>query len=430
MNKSSTFICAVMIAGSLLVSCKKDQPGPEGPPISAYRTYDLVTTAVKEDPHGGQVLLCKNTPIDRRNAFLQLVRPNGDFAQRIDFGSLPLRIENITFSAQELLITDFIPHPDGSFILVGIARQIDLNDRLHAVVYRLSRSGAVIGAPFRRFLAEDGVVITNVSDATQDLDGLPRIRALCGLLGHENLVVAARWETDDRAGVRLMRFALDNNNGAFLQGDIALPDADDRLHALACDVNNQRVILVADSSSAGTGFRTTVYERSVGPGSWTVELQKTLDILNAEPQQLIFNNGDLLLLGYRPETGNPNKVKPFAVRIGYVPDLQNAAVLDLFAGLPVTSYCAAYVNGGVELLTNTHQASAFQPFFDGDITSDLSVTTLSLPDLNPGNTSKVLPGQGLRPIGYFHTGGQRVVIGNQHPFLNGSYMHTFRLVIE
>ena len=51
-------------------------------------------------------------------------------------------------------------------------------------------------------------------------------------------------------------------------------------------------------------------------------------------------------------------------------------------------------------------------------------------DLNVREKTTVVQGQGLRGIGYFRSGGKRLVIGSQHPFLNAGYQHAFYMVLE
>ena len=77
----STFalVCCTLFFGA----CRKNDPQEEAPPISSYRTYELVCAAVKADPWGGQILLCKGSPVDRRTSFLQLMSAEGDLGPRM-----------------------------------------------------------------------------------------------------------------------------------------------------------------------------------------------------------------------------------------------------------------------------------------------------------------------------------------------------------
>ncbi|MBK6540451.1 MAG: hypothetical protein IPG10_04030 [Flavobacteriales bacterium] len=431
----STFalVCCTLFFGA----CRKNDPQEEAPPISSYRTYELVCAAVKADPWGGQILLCKGSPVDRRTSFLQLMSAEGDLGPRIDLDVLPRTAENITFQQSELLYTDFAPLSDGSILVVGIGRQVEQEDRLHVIVHRVGRDGAPIGAPFRRYLTAGGSVHVNIDGATKDLDGLPRLRALCDLHPSGDLLLAARWETASAAGIRLFRFAIGGSTGAFAQADIVLTAPDDRLHALTCAPNG-RVVVVTDAGLPGTSHTITAHGYQVSSTDWIGEGTGSLQdqgqtIINAEPQQMFWAGDSFVLVGTRPNTGDASVSKPFVARFGTATDISGE--IRVLSGLSasdrtVACYCAAVVNGQMELLTQAHESSALPPFFDGDITSDLETVALGWPGLSLGTTSTLVSGQGLRAIGLFVQNGERVLIGSQHPYLNAGFIHTFRLVLE
>ena len=152
------FLVLAMITGS--ISCTKEVSEDVPPPITDYRTYDVVPVAVKMAGEG-YALLCKASPIERRASSVQLLAANGELGMRLDLDALPRRIENIDFEMEELLFTDFMPRPDGTFIVVGIGRQIAADNRSHMVVYQVAPDGTPIGSPSRRLLRDSTLVNTN-----------------------------------------------------------------------------------------------------------------------------------------------------------------------------------------------------------------------------------------------------------------------------
>lgn len=420
---------------ALFSGCRKEVPDT-APPLSVYRSYDRVAVEVRADPAGGQVLLCKSTPIERSTAFLQLMGAAGDLRQRIFFDQFPGTVENIAFQEDDRWYTDFLPHPDGSFYIIGLARQTQMAERIHLVVHHIDRNGGQIEAPFRRYIVDNGILEPNIDGAEQSINGLPRSRAL-GALVNDGLVVAVRWETQDSAGIRLYRFPLGNTLQTTLQADLGLAGPSHRMHALACDPATGETVLVFEDEANGNDHRVVVQKSTPGNTTWTTEWSVQLDgpdfMLNAEPQQLQWRNGTYLLIGNQPRASDMNVIKPFVTHFTDEAEVNgNLKVLDGLAAAdqPVAAYCANWWNGSVTLVTQVHEASALQPFFDGDITSDLVLTDLAWPGLEPVGSLTVIPGQGLRGIGLFVTGGERLIMGSQHAYLNTAVVHTFRAVVE
>ncbi|HRH36856.1 MAG TPA: hypothetical protein PK760_00840, partial [Flavobacteriales bacterium] len=184
--------CAVLM--SLGIACRKEVVD-SAPPITTYRTYDIVPVLVKEDPLGGYLLLCKNTPIDQRTAFVQFINDDGDPVSTLSFDVLPRTIENVSFDPQEIIYTDIVPRNDGSLLVIGLGRQVAVDNRAHLIIHAVDRTGHALFPASRRFLHGDAEWVVNpVNDARQDPNGLPRTKALGALTGAD-LMVAARWET-------------------------------------------------------------------------------------------------------------------------------------------------------------------------------------------------------------------------------------------
>lgn len=416
----------------LALGCTKEISEEDPPPITDYRTYDLVPVAVKE-VDDRFALLCKNSPIDRRTAYLQELGADGELGDSISLEALPTRIEDVEFQRGDLLYTDFVHH-DGAYIIVGTGRQTDLENRLHLVVQFVAANGATVKEPFRRFLISGSEVgINDTPDLTQDLNGLPRQRVLCAI-AEGQLIVAARWETATAAGVRLFRFPLEEGTGPTTWRDIALSGPGDRLHQMACDPGG-RTILVTDVMDAGT-TRMKVWEYTPSPGEWSNGSSYIVGYPRTEPQQLVYRDGSFFLVGNQPE-GNValdanDPTEPFICRF---PDVAGVAsgfqVVDAGAqqGQCIASYCSGSWGGSSHLLAQRHEVSATVPYFEGDITSDLRLVDLDASQ-HVADTLTVIPGQGLRAMGAYEKGGDRIVIGSQHPFKNAGYQHTFYLVLK
>lgn len=414
-----------------LIACTKEPGDDEAPPIADYRTYDLVTVSVKEDPFGGGfVLLCKNSPIDRRTGFIQVLTADGELGARIDLDELPLRIENLDFSADELLYTDVIPRPDGSMLLIGLGRESQQSDRLHALIQGIDRSGAITGIAARRYLNRETLLNAN-DDANlyQDVDGLPRMRAIGTSTAAGDVIVAARWETTDSAGIDLFRFPLSGATGLVIGTQLPLSETFDRLHRIACDPVTGRTLLIADAGEEGGRRELMAHEGLPGFSAWSGLSGSPLDLRDVEPFDLAWSDGEFIMTGHvPPEAGAP--IKPCISRIAA--PLPPTIGVHVLAGpwpaeRPVACYSAGFWEGGVHLALQVHEVAALPPYFEGDITSDLVVGDVQ-GDQTVEERETVIPGQGLRAIGYFYKGGREIIIGSQHPFLNASYEHTFFLV--
>ncbi len=421
----------LLLAISGFIGCTKEMGDEEAPPIADYRTYDVVTVAVKEDPFGGGfVLLCKNSPIDRRTGFIQVLTADGELGARIDLDGLSLRIENLDFTADELLYTDVIPRPDGSLLLIGLGRESQQNDRLHALIQGIDRNGATTGISARRYLNRETLLNAN-DDANlyQDVDGLPRMRAIGASTVAGDVIVAARWETTDSAGIDLFRFPLSGATGLIIGAHLPLVETFDRLHGIACDPVTGRTLLIADAGEEGGRRELMAHEGLPGFSEWSGMSSSPLDLRDVEPFDLAWSNGEFIMTGHVPPAdGVP--IKPCISRIA-APLTPTVGVVVLAgpwsAERPVACYSAGFWEGGVHLALQVHEVSALPPYFEGDITSDLVVGDV-LGDNTIDERETVIPGQGLRAIGYFYRGGREIIIGSQHPFLNASYEHTFYLV--
>ena len=427
---------ATFLLFMLASACTKEALEIDAQGITDYRTYDWVPVNVKDAGSDGFALLCKNTQFERRTGFLRSLGADGSTGTAIDQNTLPTIIENVDFSRDELLYTDFARRQDGTYFLVGTGRETGPESRLHLVVQHMDKYGAQMDEPFRRFITSDAVVNTNVEhDLLQDLNGLPRQRALCDVMDNGDLIAAVRWETAASAGVRLFRFPASPEHGPTVWTDIALDHPTDRLHQMACDPSNGRTILVTDADDSGVR-KVEVFGFIPEVTAWSVDGSSHLPGARTEPERLTFEEGMFVLVGdqprsiVRPSDGS-DPIDPFLCRFTSASDVASGFSLvegTISDGRSVASYCAGWWDGTAHLLLQTHEVSALPPFFDGDITSDLSIVDMDA-GMNASEPETIITGQGLRAIGAFKKGGKRIVVGSQHPFLNAGYTHTFYIVL-
>ncbi len=420
----------MILALVLFVGCSKNPAEEPPPPIADYRTYDWVPVSVKDAGDEGFAVLCKNSPIERRTGYIQLLGTDGGEGARMNLDALPTRIEDIEFLPEDLLYTDFVQR-DGTYIIVGTGRQTDLDNRLHLVVQVTDRNGSPLAEPFRRFLTGESEVVTNdAADADKDLNGLPRLRALCDTYA-DALVVAARWETAAAAGVRLFRFPLHAGGASDAWTDIALAGPTDRLLHMACDKTNGRTVIVTDADGVATG--TKVWGFMPTASGWESEGEQNLTGGGRmDPQQLTFSGNGFVMVGNQVVSGT-ERIQPFVCR--FVDAAGASGAVHPVSGIvsderPVASYCTGSWDGGTHLLAQVHEASALVPYFDGDITSDLELVDLDGGGNKVGEPVGIILGQGLRAMGAFDKVGAHIIIGSQHPFLNAGYQHTFYLVLK
>ena len=411
----------------LLLACGKD-PEEEAPPrIRDFRTFGLVTVVVKDDVDDGHVLLCKSAPSDRSTSNIRLLGSDGSLQGDIALGELPRRIEDLDFLPEDLLYTDVEPLDDGSLLLAGTGLQSGLDDRLHMVLYRLTRTGDPVGEPIRRFITEHAAVVTVPPTEPQaDPDGLPRHRALIARL-NEGIAVAVRWETQVAAGIRLWWIPTADMGVAITSTDLPLGPPGDRLLQFAGGPSTGQVVVVVDHASTGGHHQTRVVGFHVDAGTWSAPEECVLPWSDLEPQQLTFTEGTFLLIGHRPVDGF---IRPFISRFQTAASAADGlfAVSDpVSAGHPLAAYCAQVINGSIRIAMQEHEASAAPPWFNGDITSDLVLAKLDA-NGNVVDRQVIVPGQGLRAIAVSSTEGQTRVIGTMHPYLNAAYEHTFFLV--
>ncbi len=412
---------------ALLLACEKDSEPGTAPPIQDFRTFERVTVVVKDDANGGHVLLCKQVPSDRVTSHIQLLGADGTLQSAIPFDALPRRIENIDFLPEDLLFTDVQALADGSLVLVGTGLQSALDERLHLVMYRMTHTGDLLGDPIRRYITDHAEVITvPPTEPRADPDGLPRQRALIAPLD-EGLVVAARWETEDAAGIRLWWFPAVGGAGAVTSTDLPLQEFDDRLLQCAADPSTGHVVLVVDQGTTGGHHQTRLVGFNAANGTWAEPEECLLPGIDLEPQQLVFQEGAFLLVGYRPSDG---LIRPVISRFQTVASAASG-MLDVSdpssVGDPLAAYCGWVRNGRIRLALQHHASGAEPPWFTGDLTSDLVIADL---DANAAVTERqvLLPGQGLRAIDLSGTEPACRIIGSMHPYLNAGYEHTFFLV--
>jgi hypothetical protein len=418
------------LAVAFLGGCAKLPDAPPAPPISDYRTFDMVPSLVRSDPQGGWSLLCRNTPVDRRNGAIRFMDAEGGAAGVLDLDALPRTFEGITFDREELWYGDLARAADGSIFLAGVGIETQRGARAHVLVQHVSMAGVPLDAPYRRYLGADAEVVYNIDGQDQDLNGLPRTRALCALAQDGSLFVAVRWETVTSAFVRVFRFP--TAPGALsVSVDVPVSGPSARLLAMACSPDGTGLVVVTDEAE-GNDRRTRVQGLSAMATGMGLAAGSTLPDLDLQPQQCQWAEGGYTLVGYAPLGIDGALAKPFIAR--FTSAAQAAVGYRLLgtigpASRPVTAHAADVTGGDTRLMVQVHEASALPPYFDGDLTSDLVRVHLD-GALAVTALTTIIPAQGLRAMDCLQRGDGTVIIGSQHPFLNDAYIHAFHLVAD
>ncbi len=405
----------------VLGACKKVDTTLDAPPLAGFRTYDVIPIAVKQLPGGaGFVLPCKRAITDAHADYAQFLSNTGDPTVRIDYATLPRTIENISFAAEDVVITDILPWGDGTYILAGFGRQTELEDRLHLLIHHVDASGNTIEPPIRRFIITGSVLARN-----DDLNELYRTTALVQRTANGDLVVAIRYEDDNHAGIRVLRISLSSGNEA-LTKDFPLASTADHLHALFMRANDE-VLMFSDTTGNGSATHLLVTSLTFGASTVTSGTSGIITMDNAEPYDIFEADGMVKVVG---RSSTADVLTPFSSMFAHAADAGNAAHALTIGGANSAACYAAMSSGGGSLCAfNVFDQPVVAPETErNDRFSDLRLAIVS----NGGamsNERTILTAEGARAMGCFQVNGKTVVIGALHPFLNADYLHAFLLQV-
>jgi hypothetical protein len=401
-------------------SCTKDATAPEAPPVTVMRTYDLVPVAAERSTTG-YLLECKRALSDPQISFAQLLAPNGDPTSRIDLTDLPTTIENIAFNRQDIVITDVLPWGDGTYMLAGFAIETERDDRLHAVVYRVDASGNQRNAPLRRFIGPDAELVRS-----DDLNELYRTRVLAAKTGDGDLVLAARYETETNALVRLLRLPMNTTNTP-VSIDHELEDVDHRLQFLHIAPGTNEAMVGWDGEAGGEQQALQLIAWAFGPTDAGNTGTGAIPYREATATSVLLAAGDLHLVGtYDAGFDEPRSF------IAQGTALSNIAVATLAtpAGRASIAHASELTGGTVQSALNLYEGGVLAPeALRDDRISDLQLATVG-DNGDLGAVRTILAGQGARALGTFESSEGRVIIGALHPYLNTEYLHGFYLVVD
>lgn len=418
--RTAVAIVGVLLA-TLFVACTKE-PAIEPLPLAGFVVYDVVPVRAVNLPSGGVAILCKRSIDDPVLASALLFNGAGTLTSRMDFERLPSTVENIAFGAETWSITDLVPMDDGTFLLIGLGRQTDLEDRLHLVVYRADASGNAIGAPVRRYVADQSVMVR-----ADDVDELYLTKALGALRADGRLVVTVRYDRlEDPLTIpyhRTFQIGLTGEEGNYAGPSIQMVTGDLQLrHVLADGQGGTYTLLDIPNSTIGTNLR--VEHATWGEQTITGIQHGVLPLRDAEPSSVLVHDGALVMAGnYQVEA---DVRRPFFTRATTVTELLAGTVLPDIGGSDRSAIIRALVpdGSGFTAVCNVYEQQVLSiGALRDDRFCDLTSATLA-PDGSLLSTRDIIAGKGLHALGAWG-GGAGWIAGSFHPFLNTDYMHGF-----
>lgn len=417
MNGSRLAIGAV-VAAMLFVGCSKES-GEVAPTIGSFRTYELVPIGAQALP-GGSMVICKRAPGDHSAAYVQFLNTSGDPTTRIDFAQLPRKIENITFRMEDIVITDVRPWNEGTYLLAGFATQPDLQDRIHAIAYRVDARGSEVAPPLRRFLGAGSELVT-----TNDINELHRTKVLAARSAEGDLLLATRYETASAAHMQLMRIPVTAQSTARTI-DLTPSSRSTRLHGLFVRPNGDILVCHDVQNSGQTTLRVAGY-RSEGSELYNTE-EVTLAVNTPHLTGVVEVDGILRLTGtYDHGNNEPRVFHAAGADLGSLGEVHHTSA---GSGRAATSYGSGVVGGAHWCLVNTFETGIIDPEAErDDRISDLQLVRF---DVNGGilEEKDVLIGHGIRGLTCFQSPNSIAVIGSLHPFLNTDYLHGAYVAVE
>jgi hypothetical protein len=407
-----------LLGALLLWGCAKEAGLPDAPGLSNFRTYDLIPMDAQRSSDGGFVLQCKRAIGDPKAAFAQFMDGQGNLTSRIDYGQLPLRVENVNFLREDIAITDILPWGDGSYVLAGFGRETELDNRLHALVYRVNANGSLLGAPIRRYIAAGSVLETQ-----NDLNRAYRttVKAVRDATG--KLFLAVRYETASTARCRLFGINLEGGGGP-TGNEILLDQKQHRLQSLWMRDNGE-LWLIMDASVSPT--ETKLHVRVFDSSFLSLVDEGFIDKKNARVTALLDEVSQVRIIGIHDRgTDEPWSFQARGTNPG------NLIPSDI--GQPTdragTAYAATWDGANCHVAVSNHEARVLSPEgLRDDRVSDLQWVTLGS-DGERIAAQDILKGHGARALGCFMSDTGPIIIGAMHPYLNADYAHGFYLVLS
>jgi len=393
-------------------------------PLDEFTVLEAIPVRCVEDPYtGGIIVLCKRAIDDPVLASALFFDANGTAQGELNFSGLNSKVENITFGVEAWSITDLVPRPDGTYLLIGVGIQTAIDDRIHLLVHHVGRTGSAVEPPVRRFVADKGTLVR-----ATDTDELYRTKALGALRDTERLVVAMRYDRQEGPIVagyhRTYQIALVAGVGSNGGPPNELANADHLLHGLLADGSGGTFTITDTINPAGPGKALKVihdtWENDVQQPMWAV-----LDLRDAVPTGFRMQNEELILAGHYQVEADVRR--PFFARGSTATDLQNGISYPLLASTDRTALIGSLTptNDGFTVMCNIYdQAALSQRALRDDRFCDLISAQLAS-DGTVRSTTTIIPGKGLRALGAWAQGD--LVAGAFHPFLNTDIMHAFVL---
>lgn len=393
----------------------------DAPPLKIFRTYELMPVEIHQLDNEGYVMSCKRALGDPKASFIQFLDNKGDLGVRFDFSELPLRVENITFSQENVAITGILPWNDGTYFLCGFARETTLDARLHALVYRIDGNGTVIGSPLRRFITNGSVL-----ERKNDLNALYRTEVRAARTSGGYLMLAVRYENANEAACRIIRLS-PNGEDVSITYEHFLESRDHTMHGFGSRSNGE-IWLATDGPFTGSFNSSllihlfTMTADQLQPGGLG-----SIDKKNASITGFIDDGSQVKIMGNFDRSNN----EPWSfIAVGATPFELTAHEIAGDAEAAQTLGAARSNGSSVLGITNIHEIRFLSL---NELRNDRVSTLRSMIFNDEGQVTEyrdLVKGQGARALGVFGSSNGDVVIGVLHPFLNTDYQHTFFLVIS
>ena len=409
----------------LVTGCAKEST-VEPLPLEEFSVHEAIPVrSVPIPATNGMALLCKRAIDDPVLAYALLFDANGALNGRIDFNGLPNTVENIAFEPESWFITDLVPAPDGTFLLIGLGRQVDLADRLHLLVYRVNAAGYSISAPVRRYVTDQCTLVR-----AEDMDQLYRTAARAALRTTEHLVATVRYDRQEGPIVngyhRSFQIGLATGAGSYGTPAVEFNDPGHALHHVLADDQGGSYLLMDTTNAQGPGTHLLVKHIAWSSQSLGMVEEGILELRDAEPNAAFVQGGDLVLAGaYQVEA---DVRRPFFCRA--------PSVTGMNAGITFPDLGSLGRSALIGALTPTDNGFiASGQVYEQSVISlramrDDRFCDLVSAQLGPAGVQQeswvIIPGKGLRALGAWGADG-RSVAGAFHPFLNTDYIHAFVL---
>lgn len=413
------------IVGVLLVTgfaaCTKELV-VEPLPLAGFTVYDAVPVRAVNLPSGGVAMLCKRSIDDPVLASALVFDAQGALMGRMDFGQLPGHVENITFGPEDWYVTDLVPMDDGTFMVISLGRQRELDDRLHLLIHRVTASGASIMTPIRRYVTDHGALVR-----AEDIDQLYRTTARAALRTTLHLVVTVRYDRQEgtiiQAYHRSFQVGLAAGAGSYGLPAIPLAAPEHALWHVVADGQGGSLHIMDTTNTGGPGNHLLVKRIQWGAQFMEGTEQGTLQLRDAEPHAAMMANGELILAGAYQVAADVRR--PFFSRSSGPAAESTITYPDLGAGDRSALFGAlAPVGGGFVAMGNVYEQQVVSVrAMREDRFCDLNSAKLN-PDGTVQESRTVISGKGLRVLGAWGPEGE-LVAGAFHPFLNTDYMHGF-----